>query len=78
MSYELVKKAEPCLDPYAPCEHTDCIYRAAPRSFHGCNFMEITGKSRIALHDPTENSPAHCRLYTPSAPLKKLVKEIFE
>ena len=78
MSYSLVRKAAPSVDPYAPCVHEDCIYRADPRVSYGCNYSDITGRSRIGQHGPGDNSPAHCKLYEPGERIKISRREVFE
>lgn len=76
MSYELVKKAQPSLCDYAPCKHRDCVYRAKKGGLHQCDYITITGRSRIAQHDPRHDSPAECELYRSEKGLKNLLKEI--
>lgn len=50
-------------DEYKPCRHKDCRFRTNFRDFHRCNYMALTGRSRIAQHSPDEQSPDKCRLY---------------
>lgn len=50
------------------CPHKDCLYRA-PKRYKGslysynCEYLIITGKSRIKQHPPNKQDPADCELY---------------
>lgn len=68
------------MTPEFRCQRKDCFYRA--REFdcncimaHGCNYMAITGKSRIAQLPPEQRDPAKCPLYLSQKEGKKAVKK---
>lgn len=62
MSYHTIKSSTPG-DEYKPCTRKSCMYHMRSGAFHGCNYITITGKSRIAQHGPDEQSPHKCKLY---------------
>lgn len=57
-------------DNYPPfrCKHKDCMYTGiSNRQYnpenHGCNYMGVTGKSRIAQLPDDQRDPALCPFY---------------
>ena len=56
------------------CRHPDCIYSNSRKTighyFGNCNYMQITGRSRIADLPEELRDPALCPKYVPR-PLKK-------
>lgn len=59
------------------CIHPDCRFRNIPSSdnttlqvSNGCNYMLVTGKSRIAQLPPDLRDPARCPLYDPGGNVK--------
>ena len=47
------------------CAKTNCIYRAVPTSENGCDYITITGRSRIKDLPPDKQDPADCPYYVP-------------
>lgn len=51
------------------CTRKDCIYRCRMHTetgysyAYGCDYLYMTGKSRIAQHPPDRRDPADCTLY---------------
>lgn len=49
------------------CTRKDCIYRCRMHTETGysyaCDYLYMTGKSRIAQHPPDRRDPADCTLY---------------
>ena len=47
------------------CNHFDCKYRAGKNDDVGCNYMLITGHSRIKGLPPDRRDPELCDKYEP-------------
>lgn len=46
-----------------PCGRKDCIFRAAEAQPNNCNYLLITGHSRIKGLPVEERDPAYCKKY---------------
>lgn len=61
---ERIRKA-PEAEEFKPCTKQDCRYRAPEGSRNNCDYIAITGRSRIGQHPVGQRSPHKCRLYDP-------------
>ena len=61
---ERMRKA-PESEEFKPCKKLDCRYRAPDGDRHNCDYIAITGRSRIGQHPVGQRSPHKCRLYDP-------------
>lgn len=48
------------------CKRVNCIYRAPKGAPNGCDYITVTGKSRIKGVPPERQDPAYCTHYVPS------------
>ena len=59
------KEPSPILKKYT-CERTDCRYYNPRTELGACNYMMITGKSKIAQLSAEERKRGDCHLYDPA------------